>query len=207
MIRTLLAVAIVAALSAPAQTIRTKEPSSGKLLVAKRDLPDPNFAESVVLLLEYSRKGAMGLVLNRPTGLSVSRVFRDIAAAKDRFDPVYAGGPVERGTVHALQRSKSKIEDARLVVDEVFIVSEPGQVEKSFAAGVSPSDLRFYAGYSGWGPGQLDREIDLGVWVLLDADAATIFSTKPDALWEKLIRRSEIRLAYRPEHLHLARNR
>lgn len=197
MMRMLLVLAIAGIQTSPAQVIRMQDAAAGKLLVARRDLPDPNFARTVVVLLEYSRKGAMGLVLNRPTDLPVSRVFRDMDAAKARTDIVFSGGPVERGVVHALQRSRTKIEEARQVVEDVYMVSVAKQIEKSFRDGVPASDLRFYAGYAGWGPDQLDREIDLGAWLLMDADAATIFHPNPEQLWPRLIRRSESRLAER----------
>jgi putative transcriptional regulator len=197
MIGMLLVLAVAGIQTLPAQVIRMQDAAAGKLLVAQRELPDPNFAGTVIVLLEYSRKGAMGLVLNRPTDLPVSRVFREMDAAKARTDILFSGGPVERGVVHALQRSKTKIEEARLVVDDVYVVSAAEQIEKSFRAGVPASELRFYAGYAGWGPGQLDREIDLGAWVLMEADAATIFHAKPEELWRRLIRRSESRLADR----------
>lgn len=194
MLRILLLLSILAA-DAWSQPIRMRDPVQGMLLVAKRDLPDPNFAETVVLLLDYGRKGAVGLILNRPSQLPVARIFRDMAAAKSRTDTVFSGGPVEPGSVRALQRSKSKLDQARPLIEEVYVVSETAHIEKSFREGTPSSELRFFAGYAGWGPGQLDREIDFGAWILLDADAATIFHAKPESLWDRLIRRSESRMA------------
>src|SRR5262245_30650641 len=81
--------------------------AAGKFLIAKRDLTDPNFAETVVLLIRYDEKGAMGLIVNRPTKVPLSKVFADIPAAKGRKDPVYLGGPVGlEGALGLLRASK-----------------------------------------------------------------------------------------------------
>ncbi|MCS7025009.1 MAG: YqgE/AlgH family protein [Bryobacteraceae bacterium] len=179
----------------PAQPIRPRDPAPGRLLIAKRDLSDPNFAETVVFLLDYSRKGALGLILNRPTNISVARVFRDLPSAQARSDKVFSGGPVEPSSLRALQRSATRLEGARAVIDEVYVVSESAQIDKAFRQGVPPEELRFFAGYAGWAPAQLDREIELGAWLLTDADADLVFHAKPESLWKLLIRRSESRFA------------
>src|SRR5947208_5720520 len=99
------------ALFVPAQSTHTKELGAGKILVASRDLSDPNFAETVVLLVHYDEEGVLGLILNRRTEVPISRLFRELRA-KGRTDPVYAGGPVRKTAVLALLRSDHKPEEA-----------------------------------------------------------------------------------------------
>ena len=96
----------------------------GRFLVASRDLGDPNFAQAVILLVQYSDEhGAMGLIVNRQTDVPLSRVFQDLKEAKDRTDPIYIGGPVERNSVMALLKSASKPEDAKRVFGDVYVIS------------------------------------------------------------------------------------
>src|ERR1700761_9628182 len=97
----------------------------GKLLVASRDLGDPNFAQTVILLVHYSEdQGAVGLVVNRATDVPMSRVFQDLKEAKSRKDPVYVGGPVELTSVLALLKTSSKPDNAMHVFGNVYLISE-----------------------------------------------------------------------------------
>ena len=89
---------------APAQSTRPADLGAGKLLVASRDLPDPNFAKTVVLLVQYDDEGVVGLIVNRRSKVPISHVLDSVAGAKARPDPVYAGGPVGRTEVVALLR-------------------------------------------------------------------------------------------------------
>ena len=165
--------------------------AAGKFLVASRDLGDPNFAETVVLLAQYDKKGAMGLVINRPTRLPMSRVLEGMPTAGKRGDPVFLGGPVTVTGVLALLRSRSKPDRAQPVFQDVYLLNEAASLEKAIGENIPASKFRVYLGYAGWGAGQLEREIDLGAWHIFDADGDLVFDPDPRSVWDRLISRTE----------------
>ncbi len=133
--------------------------------------------------------------MNRRTDVPLSRVFENIKTAKDRTDAVYLGGPVEPGSVLALLKSAGKVEDANRVLTGIYLIAGKAVLEKA-AEEAPPGSFHAYLGYAGWGPGQLEHEVELGGWRVLPADAATVFDPDPDSVWEKLIRRTELRIAH-----------
>jgi|SRR5579862_6696338 len=168
----------------------------GKFLVASRDLGDPNFAKTVILLVHFSEdQGAVGLVLNRRTDVPVSRVFQDLKEAKSRQDPVYVGGPVELNSVLALLKTASKPANAARVFGDVYLISNKDALKATLASGVESSVFHTYVGYAGWGSGQLEHEVDLGAWHIMAADSAMVFHADPDSVWDRLIRRTETQIA------------
>jgi putative transcriptional regulator len=171
------------------------EPGPGKFLVAKRQLGDPNFHQTVILMVKYDAKGALGLVINEPTKIPLSKLFDQIAGAGRRADLVYLGGPVQRSVVHALVRSKTKPESGTLLFGDVYVATNKSFVEEALSASVKPETLRVYLGYSGWSAGQLDRELEQGAWHVIRAEADAVFDAKPEGVWERMIRRTELRLA------------
>lgn len=181
---------------APAQSTRSADLGAGKMLVASRDLPDPNFAETVVLLVEYNEDGVLGLILNRRSNVPISHVLDDVRAARKRSDPVYAGGPVGRTGVLALLRAHTAPADAKRVVGDIYLVSSKELLEKSVAASADASRLHIYLGYAGWTEGQLEHEVDLGAWYIFQGDPAAVFDADPASLWPRLIRETELRIAY-----------
>lgn len=172
-----------------------KDLAAGKFLVAARELPDPNFADSVVLLVEYGEEGAMGLIINRRTRLPISRILKELKQAKERADPVYLGGPVAMAGALALVRSRAKPEEARHVVGDVYMLTTKTTLEKTLASGAEQDAVRVYLGHSGWSPGQLQREVELGTWHIFRADPGIVFDPDPDTVWSRLIRRTEQQLA------------
>lgn len=179
-----------------AGSARSDDLAAGKFLIASRDLNDPNFAETVILLVSFDEKqGAMGLVVNRRTDVPLSRVFENLKAARGRDDPAYVGGPVELNSVLALVKSSDPPDQAKRVFGDVYLVATKTQLEKALAAGTGPEAFRVYVGYAGWGPGQLEHEIDLGGWHVLQADAANVFHADPESLWKRMIQRTETQFA------------
>ena len=178
-----------------AQTTRTTDLAAGKLLVASRELPDPNFAETVILLIHHDEDSVMGLVINRRTKVSISRVFQELKDAKGRSDRVYAGGPVERSVALALLRSRAEPEEAEHVFGDVFMISSKALLEKTMEAGTKSSLFHVYLGYSGWTARQLETEVRLGAWYIFPGDAAMVFDADPESLWSRLIRKTEERIA------------
>jgi len=189
------AVLLLLATPLAAQSTRPKDIGTGKLLVASRDLDDPNFAHTVVLLVHLDEDGVVGLVVNRRTKLPVARALEDLKSAKGRPDLLYAGGPVGRSDVLALARSKAKIEDADHVFGDVYLVNSAALLEKTMAASTAET-LHIYAGYAGWTPKQLEAEVEIGAWFIFAADAGTVFAANPESLWQHFISRTEERIAF-----------
>jgi putative transcriptional regulator len=175
---------------------QTDDLAVGRFLVASRDLGDPNFAKTVILLVHYKPdQGAVGLVVNRATDVPISRVFQDLKEAKSRTDPVYVGGPVELNTVMALFKTASKPENSTRVFNDVYLISNKDLLKATLASGAESSVFHTYVGYAGWGAGQLEHEMELGAWHVMPADAATVFHSDPDSVWPRLIRRTETQVA------------
>jgi putative transcriptional regulator len=168
---------------------------AGKLLVASRDVGDPLFAQTVVLLVRYDAQGVVGLVLNRRTNVPLSQVLKDFKAAKDRSDPVYLGGPVEPPAVFALLKSPSKIEGAEPVFGDVYLITAKDLFQQTISTRPDPRVFHVYLGYAGWTNEQLRREVELGSWFIFPADARTVFNSDPDSLWPQMIRETELELA------------
>jgi putative AlgH/UPF0301 family transcriptional regulator len=179
---------------AQGQSMRQEDLGAGKILVASRELPDPNFAKSIVLLVQYDEDGVLGLIVNRRSKVPVSRVLDD-EAAKDRPDPIYAGGPVEKAGVMGLLRANDKPGDAKRVFGDVYLISSKDLLEKTLASPVESNAFHIYLGYAGWTVGQLEHEVDLGAWFIFRGDAAAVFDSDPDTLWSRLIRETELHIA------------
>ena len=152
------------------------EALKGRLLVASPTLVDPNFDRTVVLVLEHGDEGAVGLVLNRPTETVIDEPlpeWRPLAA-----DPpvVFSGGPVSQTAAIALAlEPDGAIGTVDLTLDPVDV----GDVEA----------VRVFAGYAGWGPGQLEGEIDEGAWVVVDAEPGDAMAADPEDMWTRVLRR------------------
>ena len=164
--------------------------SKGKFLVASRQLIDPNFARTVVLLIDYDRSGAMGLIINRPTEMSLSAAFPDMEELQDSTDTLFLGGPVGKSQILFLILSSNRPEDSRPVFDDIYISSSRALLQTMAHDGGPGKKFRLYAGYAGWASGQLDREVARGGWHILRADVATVFDKAPSEIWPELIHRS-----------------
>ena len=185
---------LLPALFLPIQFNNPQDLRVGKLLVASRNLGDPDFARTVVLLVRYDEKGALGLILNRRTAVPLSRVL-DLEAAKGRSDPVYFGGPVGPSAVFALLESSVKMEKAENIFGAVYRISDKALFEQTISARPDPGAFHVYLGYAGWTQDQLRTEAQLGAWFVFPADAATVFNSDPDSLWLQMIQKSELQLA------------
>ncbi len=166
------------------------KPAKGKFLVADRNLLDRNFSKTVILLTDYHQNGATGLIINRPTELKLSKAFPEMEKLRHRTDILYFGGPVAKGHMHLLIRSEDQPEGSRRVFDKIFVSSSHAVLQKMIDNAAGGATFRVYAGYAGWSPGQLDRELSRGDWHVLQADAKTIFDKPSSEIWPELIIRS-----------------
>jgi putative AlgH/UPF0301 family transcriptional regulator len=179
----------------PVQSRNPRDLGPGKLLVASRELADPNFAETVILLVHYDPEGVVGLILNRRTDLPISHVLAQLKTAKDLSNPVYLGGPVETPTVFALLRSTDKLEGAEHVFGGVYWISTKTALEKTISSRPDPGVFHVYLGYAGWSTNQLRNEVRLGGWFIFQADDQTVFNENPDLLWRQMIKKTELEMA------------
>jgi putative transcriptional regulator len=162
-------------------------------LIASPILRDPNFARTVVLLCEHDEEeGSMGLVVNRPSDLTLGQTiegFEDDATQK-----LWVGGPVQRDVVLVLHRNAA-IPGARPVVDGMALGGEPDEL-LALLRGARWSDVRVFSGYAGWGAGQLQRELAERSWIVCPARADFVFDSDPDGTWSALLRFLGPRYAY-----------
>ncbi|UVT14396.1 MAG: YqgE/AlgH family protein [Nitrospira sp.] len=160
----------------------------GVLLVASPSLSDPNFRQTVLLIIEHGGRGTVGLILNRSTNVLVSEVLPDLTVLKGTRYRLFAGGPVERTQLVLLFRLKSPYPDTRLIVEGVY-VGTPRVLERIMAQPKSSETFRAFAGLAGWAPGQLDYEMLQGSWGVLPSDTFNIFDKDPATLWPDSISR------------------
>lgn len=171
------------------QSAPATSPAKGRLLIAGRNLGDPNFAEAVILLLAHGEHGSMGIIINQPSQVSLASALPDVKELRERSDRVFLGGPVAGNAVVLLIRSKSPPRAAQQIFDDVYATGNLSTLRAALARSGKTERLRAYVGYAGWGAGQLDREIARGDWHVVPADAATIFDATPADIWSKLIAR------------------
>jgi putative transcriptional regulator len=183
----------------PVQSAPESRLAKGKLLVSSEELRDPNFGESVVLLLDYNEHGAKGVIINRATHIKISELLPKVESLKQRGDTIYEGGPVARDEIMMLVRASEEPEDSRPVFRGIYL-SKSAELLKRLVAESTEAKPRFrvYSGYAGWGPGQLDAEVEIGAWHIFPATAAIVFSPQPEDLWRQFIRRTTMRLADSP---------
>jgi putative transcriptional regulator len=172
-------------------------PTKGRLLVATPPLDDPNFDRTVVYVLEHHADGALGVVVNRPTEEVLGEPLERWQDLQAEPAAVFDGGPVEPNALIALALALEPLDEP---TDELAPIS--GRVtsadlttDPAFVAGVVTA-VRIFRGYAGWGPGQLEGELEAGAWLLLDAIPDDIFDDHPDLLWRTVLRRQGGRLAW-----------
>lgn len=171
--------------NAPPQ--RNEPLAPGRLLVATPHLSGPIFGQTVVLLLDYDATGAMGVILNRPTSLSLSEVFPNVEDLKARKDRVYLGGPVAPSSMAFLIRAEKKPPESHHLMDDIHMSGSALALEHVVKSKTPPNQFHAFVGYSGWAPQQLDGEVQRGDWWVVPAEPRLIFDTEPDELWQKMI--------------------
>ncbi len=158
----------------------------GKLLIASPALLDPNFFRTVVLVTEHNEDGAMGIVLNRPSEALVADVVPDLADVAGEEAPVYVGGPVQPEALVLLAEFADLDAAAWIVTADVGLASADVDLAE-LAASVRRG--RVYAGYSGWGAGQLEAELEEDAWIVEPPIPSELFPEDPEHLWNDVLAR------------------
>ena len=178
--------ACVALCFTPGQTAATED-DTPILLVAKPTLLDPNFFKTVVLVIRPAEGGPLGVILNRPIKVTIKEAFPDHPALSKRSDPLHFGGPVRPQALMFLFRSKVEPQHALPVIDDLYMSGHSDQLDQVLRNGGA---VRFFFGYSGWAPAQLEMEVARDSWWVLPADLDTVWNADPRTLWQEMVRRA-----------------
>jgi putative transcriptional regulator len=157
----------------------------GRLLISSGGLYDPNFRHTVVLIGEHNAEGALGVVLNRALNVSVRETLPTLSGLVPQDEPLYLGGPVHPSSPVLLA------ELVRPDLADIPIFGSVGFLVGDVSADVEPSIVRarVFAGYSGWGPGQLEAEMEDDSWIIEPAREDDVFTDSPDLLWSRVLQR------------------
>jgi putative transcriptional regulator len=176
----------------------------GHFLIASKNLRDRNFFKAVVLMLEHNDDGAMGVVINHPMDVSVSTALSKHFEMSRAGQCLLAGGPVEENALLILHNSTDYDQEHDPVVPGVFVGTSPDVFEKVVESSLQDDDsgndfqFRIYAGYSGWGAGQLEQEMNHGDWFTLPASAEMVFDREPYDVWEEAMKQLHERKRFFP---------
>jgi putative transcriptional regulator len=158
----------------------------GQLLIAGPALIDPNFWRTVVLIVEHTDEGALGLVLNRPSETTIGEAVPQLEEFIDAEDRLFIGGPVQPSSVIVLAELEDPSDAALIAFDDVGVLGTDSSPDV-LGAGVRVA--RAFVGHSGWGAGQLDSELERGDWILDPARREDAFAAEPRDLWAEVLRR------------------
>ena len=153
-------------------------------LIAVPQLVDPNFFRSVVLLVEHSDEGSMGIVVNRPIELEIGEfcASQDMSFNGDATQPIFQGGPVQTDRAFILHESGQEGPETETVMGDIRLSYSLESL--SMLVEEPPEHLKVFLGYAGWGEGQLAEEVTTGAWLVAPADVNLIFQSNPDDVWE-----------------------
>ena len=163
------------------------ELKSGSILIAEPFMRDSNFKRSVICLCEHSTdEGSLGFILNKPINMKVTDLIQDLPTDKDFY--VRYGGPVATNTIHYIHTIGDLLEDSVEIMKGVYWGGDFEKLKFLIESGlVTPHNIRFYIGYSGWSPGQLDEEMEYGSWVSGELYPNYVFKTKAKNLWQQAL--------------------
>lgn len=163
-------------------------PTRGRLLVAGPPLEDPNFRRTVVFMIEHNDDGALGVVLNRPSPIDIADALPQWVGLAAAPPAVFIGGPVEQGAVLGLGRlvddaAPEGLTPVHAGIGVLDLEADPARLLGDVGG------VRLFTGYAGWGPGQLEGELAMGGWFVVDAEPTDVTTTAPDDLWRAVLRR------------------
>lgn len=160
--------------------------ASGRILISEPFMMDPNFKRSVILLTEYSEEGAMGFILNHPGEFLLGDILPDVSYSEL---PVFIGGPVAGNTLHFIHRCPEKIGGGIDIGEGLFWGGDFETVKDLITSyQLTEDEIRFFTGYSGWTPEQLDNEIKEDSWIVANRiKPETIFNANEENLWREAV--------------------
>jgi putative transcriptional regulator len=161
------------------------ELTTGKLLIAEPFLSDPNFARAVILLCEHSDEGSVGFILNRSTELTLGDLLPDLYTP---LLPIYQGGPVQLDTLHMLHRMPEVFGGNEVFPGIYWGGSYEALQDVIMNNEYKPDDLKLFVGYAGWSPGQLEKEMKDGSWLVTDVSEDLLFEAEAQTAWKQAVK-------------------
>lgn len=159
------------------------------LLVAHPMFRDLDYRQTVLIAAPAPNGGHVGVILNRPTRRSLGSLFPEHEPSKKVVEPVYYGGPFSRGALVALVRAESTPGAGSVpIMKDLYMAFRANTIDRVIEA--TPNEARYYVGYVGWRPGELRREIERGLWSVIDADLDEVFRKDTEGMWEDLLQQS-----------------
>lgn len=162
-------------------------PRRGYFLLSEPFLPDPNFERTVILLCEHNEEGSVGFVLNKPSILKFDEAVEEV----QNFDvPLYVGGPVQQDTLHFIHRAGHLLEGSVEIGKNLYWGGNYEQLITIINSGsLESNNFKFFLGYSGWAPGQLEEELKQKSWIIYDRAAEElVFDVDPKLLWKEILK-------------------
>lgn len=158
------------------------EISQGDILIAQPFMDDSNFKRTVIALCDYSRdEGSVGFILNSPLGMNICDLIRDFPEFEG---PVFFGGPVANDTIHYIHDCGDILEESMLIKPGLYWGGNFNKLKFLIRAElIKPHNIRFFIGYSGWSPGQIEEELNAGSWIVSNLDRNYIFKIESNKLW------------------------
>lgn len=187
-------VAITAVLLVNVCAIRGQAPLSrdpaqlrpGMLLYATPQMGDPRFAETVILVLKHGRDGTLGVVINQPSEVTLSKALPQLLEARRSEVPVHWGGPVQPEASIVLLKQPGASQRSDRILPGVYMTTDLEDLRAALDMPRPERDVRVYSGYAGWSRGQLASEMQKGQWVIDAGDAALVFAIDTTAMWERV---------------------
>jgi putative transcriptional regulator len=172
---------------APPARAAQNEKGQIEILIAREQVDDPFFQHSVVVMLpETESQMVVGLIINKPTRLTLGKLFPDSPQLKSRTDRAYFGGPVDVSTPSMAFRSEKEPDNTVRLYGDVYLTFDSDQISSTLQSPKPGAGPRLFLGRAQWAPGQLDNEIQMGGWYRIKAEGDVIFSPDPDKLWPRL---------------------
>ena len=162
------------------------DPRKGRFLVATGNLANSSFKETVIYITHYSSLGVTGITINRPANIPINDAFPTIKELSDISDTLYLGGPVKTDGIFVLLKTKRPHAGMKLITNDIYFTVGISAVMHSVPKATDGEATRAYAGYSAWGPGQLQAEIERGDWLVVESDTNIIFENETDTVWPSL---------------------
>lgn len=162
-------------------------------LVASPRIVDPNFRETVVLVIQHTPMVSRGVIINRPLETPLARLTPGDEAFEHASERVYFGGPVALPSLSFVFRAKERAKGSVHVMDDLYLGDDPALLQEVLKRKGAAGRVRVYAGHAGWGPGQLQSEIESGSWFATRATAEFVFHDNPASIWGELVKRASQR--------------